>query len=337
MMSRGLPLSWSGYAQPYSATKYFAHGVWLLDDAGLEGNLFNEYFMGGFLGFWLAPELRCFINGTLNVTKQAMDAHRPIRDRRGSEVGEDFLELLDRQRVDLFFGIRLPQLRNPNRPWFYTTGHLERASGWIPVFRNLRSAVYLRANERNHANLERIADYYAREKVPFDPRLGFDPARVIREAPTWAVEHGLLPIRFEQLETASHGTDPVRRRQVRDRLASLYAALGLYEQAIQLDRRQLRSNPDAVGAGRRLVWSLLRLGRGAEALEAAEGLAEGAQTDALSREIAAVARRYATLDDEGEAAALVAVLPVFTRAQAATLMSGVLPPEQRPMASRQRP
>jgi len=211
MISRGLPLSWSGYAQPYSATKYFTHAVWLLEDAGLEGNLFNEYFMGGFLGFWLAPELRCFINGTLNVTKQTMDANRPIRERRGSEAGEDFLELLDRQRVDLFLGIRLPQVRNPNRPWFYTTGHLERVPGWIPVFRNLRSAVYLRANARNHANLERLADYYAREEVPFDPRLGFDPARVIREAPTWAVEHGLVPIRFEQLATASHRMDPSRR------------------------------------------------------------------------------------------------------------------------------
>jgi len=337
MISRGLPLSWSGYAQPYSATKYFTHAVWLLEDAGLEGNLFNEYFMGGFLGFWLAPELRCFINGTLNVTKQTMDANRPIRERRGSEAGEDFLELLDRQRVDLFLGIRLPQVRNPNRPWFYTTGHLERVPGWIPVFRNLRSAVYLRANARNHANLERLAAYYAREEAPFDPRLGFDPARVIREAPTWAVEHGLVPIRFEQLATASHRMDPVRRRQARDRLASLYAALGLYEQAIQLDRRLLTSNPGAVAAGRRLVWSLLRLGRSAEALEAAEPLAEAAPTDWFSREIAAAARRYATLDDAGEAAALVARLPVFTHPQAARLLSGVVPPEPRLMRSRQTP
>ena len=30
-----------------------------------------------------------------------------------------------------------------------------------------------------------MADYYAREQVPFDPRRGFDPERVIGEAPAW--------------------------------------------------------------------------------------------------------------------------------------------------------
>ena len=78
---------------------------------------------------------------------------------------------------------------------------------------------------------------------------------------------------------------------------------------------------------RRLVWSLLRLDRAAEALEAAEALAEAAPTDWLSQEIAAAARRYATLDDAGEAAALVAQLPLFTHAQASRLMSGVVPAE----------
>ena len=57
-MSRGIPPSWSRYARPYPASKYHANAVWVLKDAGLEGNLFNEYYMGGFLGFWLAPELR---------------------------------------------------------------------------------------------------------------------------------------------------------------------------------------------------------------------------------------------------------------------------------------
>ncbi|MBW1687938.1 MAG: hypothetical protein JRS35_23120 [Deltaproteobacteria bacterium] len=326
MISRGMPRSWSGYAQPYPASKYYAHAVWLLKDAGPEGNLFNDYFMGGFRGYWLAPELRAFINGTLNVSAEAMNANRPIRERRGSAPGEDFPQLLDRLRVDLFLGIRLPQVANPNRPWFYTTGHLERTPGWITVFRNLRSAVYLRANERNRANLERVAEYYAREEVPFDPRRGFDPERVIREASRWAMEHGLVPSHFEALAAASHTLDFARRRPARDRLASLYAALGLYEHAIRLDRRALRAEPADVLTRRRLVWSLLRLDRATEALQAAEPLAE---TDWLSHKIAAAARRYATLEDAGEAAALVARLPVFTQPQAALILSGVVPPERR--------
>ena len=175
------------------------------------------------------------------------------------------------------------------------------------------------------------------QQVPFDPRRGFDPERVIREARSWAVEHGLVPSHFERLAAASHALDSARRRQAQGRLASLYAALGLYEQAIRLDRRALRSEPGDVLTRRRLVWSLLRLDRAAEALEAAEPLAEAAPTDWFSREIAAAARRYATLDDAGEAAALVARLPVFTHPQAARLLSGVVPPEPRLMRSRQTP
>jgi len=332
MISRAIPGSWSGYARPYPAAKYYGHAVWLLRDAGLAGNLFNDYFMGGFLGFWLAPDLRAFVNGTLNVPKEVIGANRAIRGRRGAEPGEDFLELLDRQRIDLFLGIRLPQVRNPNRPWFYTTGHLERAPGWIPVFRNLRSAVYLRTNARNRDNLERVVDYYARQEVPFDPRRGFDPERVIRGTPAWAVEHGLVPTRFGELAAASHGLNPLRRRRALDQLASLYAALGLYERAIRIDRRLLKLDPGAVAPARRLVWSLLRLDRTAEARQAAEGLEELAASvpaDGLSREIAAAARRYSTLASDADRDALVALLPVLTRSQALQLMAGVVSPEPR--------
>jgi len=329
MISRAIPRSRSGYAQPYAVGKYYGHAVWMLRDAGLAGNLFNEYFMGGFLGFWLAPDLRSFINGSLNVSQEAMRANLPIRERRGSEPGEDFLELLDRQRIDVFLGIRFPQLRNVQRPWFYTTGHLERAPGWIPVFRNARSAVYLRTNERNRANLERAVDYYARQEVPFDPSRGFDPERVIREARNWAVMHGLVPPYFEELVAVSRGLEPERRRRALDHLASLYTALGLYEHAIRLDRRLLRAEPDLVAPRRRRVWCLLRLDRTSEALEAAESLAAAASTDTLSHAIAAAAIDAATGTDAGDIAARVAVLPVFTQLEASRLASGVARPEIR--------
>jgi hypothetical protein len=301
----------------------------MLRDAGLAGNLFNEYFMGGFLGFWLAPDLRSFVNGSLNVSREAIEANLPIRERRGSEPGETFLELLDRQRIDVFLGIRFPQLRSARRPWFYTTGHLEGAPGWIPVFRNVRSAVYLRTNERNRANLERVAEYYARQGVPFDPSRGFDPEGVIREARNWAVMHGLIPPYFEDLVTVSRGVDLTRRELALDQLASLYTALGIYEHAMRLDRRLLRAEPDLVAPRRRLVWCLLRLDRTSEALEAAELLAAAPASDALSRAIAAAARDSATEADPGDFAARVAVLPVFTPAEAARLASAFVRPEAR--------
>ena len=83
----------------------------------------------------------------------------------------------------MFVGIGLPQPPRSSRPWIYSSGHLERAPGWIAVFREPQSAVYLRANARNRANLARVEDYYARAEVPFDAAIGFDAAAVIRSAP----------------------------------------------------------------------------------------------------------------------------------------------------------
>jgi tetratricopeptide (TPR) repeat protein len=197
------------------------------------------------------------------------------------------------------------------------------------VFRNVRSAVYLRTNERNRANLERAADYYARQEVPFDASRGFDPERVIREARNWAVMHGLIPPYFEDLVAVSRGLEPARRELALDHLASLYAALGLYERATRLDRRLLRSEPDLVAPRRRTVWCLLRLDRISEALEAAESLAAAPSAGALSHAIAAAARDSATLADAGDAIARISRLPVFTPAEAARLASGIVLPEAR--------
>ena len=59
--------------------------------------------------------------------------------RRGrSHPGEDYAALLDRLDLDVFLGIRLADQQHRYRA---TTLHLERAPGWLPVFRNLESAV----------------------------------------------------------------------------------------------------------------------------------------------------------------------------------------------------
>jgi hypothetical protein len=327
-IARALADSRQSYAQPYRAARYHAHAVWLLADAGLEGNVFNDYALGGFLGFWLAPELRAFANGTLNLSAEAIEANRPLRERRGARPGESFLALLDRLRVDLFFGIRLPEEGPGHEAWFHTTGHLEGASGWIPIFRNLDSALYLRANERNAENLERVARYYEREGVPFERERGFDVERVIREARLWAVEHGIVPANFDLLVGSARSFDTAARGPALAELAALYAALGLCERAHRIDERLLRANPGALGARRRLVWCLLRLGRAEEAGAAAGPLAQAPAADALSRALAAAARELPALSPEA-AASRVARLALFTRAEAAWLLSGAAPPEAR--------
>ncbi len=107
----------------------------------------------------------------------------------------------------MFLGIHMPQIVDPNWHSYYTTAHLERAPGWITVFRNVNAAVYLRANERNRANLERVIDYYARRGVPFDAERGLSPAAVIRD-PAWAQRHGMVPVGFGKLAVAAGKLDP---------------------------------------------------------------------------------------------------------------------------------
>jgi tetratricopeptide (TPR) repeat protein len=322
MISGTIPRSWQEYAKPFPAAKYHVGSVWLLADAELEGKLWNEYFLGGFLGYWLAPGAREFVNGSLNLPREALAAQVALQRGQGLSPDEGFLALLDRYEVDLFFGIGLPQLPRPNRPWLYSTGHLERAPGWIPVFRDLHGAVSLRTHARNRANLARIAAHYAREGVPFDELRGFDAAAVIRAAPAWALAHGLVPGDFASLEADASEGDPARKRWALDRLASIWLALGAYDESIAIDRRLLRSNPGADAPSRRLVWALLRQDRVEEAREAARGLAR-ARTGDLSAAIAAAARRAEAGDDPDARIALLARLPVFTRAEASQVAAGV--------------
>jgi hypothetical protein len=334
MISQGVRRAW--YARPYPAFKSHAHAVWLLRDAELEGNLFNDYSGGNFLGYWLAPRMRVFVNGSLNVPPDVMAARGAIVARRGLDAGESFLELLDRYRIDVFFGTGVPGLGVPNRRVISTTTHLEGAAGWIPIFRNLRSAIYLRDNARNRPNLRRLVAHYAEERVPFDPDRGFDPELVLREAPLWGVRHGLAPAGFERLEARARSPNSRDRALAQDRLAQLYAVLGLYERSAAFDRGLVRANPPPVASARRLVWSLLHQRRLQEALESAEQLeAVAAEQDGLSLLLVDTARRVAALREAGEeerATALVALLPLLTRAQQGRVMAGFQQPEARARA-----
>lgn len=329
MISRGLQPSLESYAQPYAAGKYPGHAVWMLRDSGVDGNLFNDYPLGGFLGFWLAPGVRTFLNGSLNVRPDTLDAGRALRERRGMKPGETFLELLDRLEIDLFLGTRLPETGPTHRPWDYTTAHLEGAPGWLPIFRNLNSAVYLRADERNARNLERVAAWYDAIGVRFDRDSGFDVEYAFRKETDWARTQAIAPVGIRSLVAATGQPQAGPRNAALDRLVSIEAALGLYERAVSHDRRLLRAEPEAVRSRRRLAWSLLRLGRFAEALEAAGPLAEQPVADLVSHEILATARDAGAAPDDPALAARIARLPVFTRAEAAALSAGFLPASTR--------
>ncbi|MFQ5418483.1 MAG: tetratricopeptide repeat protein, partial [Myxococcota bacterium] len=326
MISRGIQAETYGW--PYPTPKYHAHAVWFLHDAGLEGRLFNDYGSGNFLGYWLAPRLKVFLNGSLNVPRSVMDARNAITSRSG-DGGTGFGELLDRYAIDVFFGTGIPAVSSSGRPSRATTTHLEGAPGWIRIFRNLQGAVYLRDLPRNRENLDRVAAYYRDAGVPFDRQAGFETDRVISRTPRWAVERGLIPEHFAGLRAGARSQDAPTRDTARANLSAIYLALGLYERAEATDRRLLRSDPETVATLRRLLWSLLHQRRAADALEVAEQLSAAADpADELSALLVEATNRLPGLSD-GDGAAVVASLPIFTPEQGRWLYAGWRWPEAR--------
>jgi hypothetical protein len=310
VVSQSVPPRLASYADPYNAALYHANAAWMLRDAGLRGRLFNRYEDGSFLGYWLAPELRVFIAGSLNFAPDLIDRYAALNQRRGLADGTRFEEILDSFELDLFIGIGPPGVATDARRRRDTITHLERAEGWKPIFRSVRTGVWLREDERNDANLERVACYYAREGVPFDPVRGFDPEPVFRRAPAWAIEHGVVPADFADLERRATSGAP--NATSRGRLAATWAALGVYERSVEIDRGTLGAFPEEGAARRRLVWSLLHLDRAAEALAESEPLLRADASDPLGPVVAAGAQAYARAASPEERAGIVARLPLLT-------------------------
>lgn len=325
MVSRIMPRSRGPYMQAYPTAKYYGNAAWFIRDTNIEGRLFAPYATSGFLGYWLSPGVRTFVNGTLNVPSAVMEAYAAVQS--GDPAGtESLVALLDRHEVDLFLGVGIPESSEAGRSVQYTTALLERTPGWIPIFRNMRSAIYLRMGERNADNLSRVARYYEERGIPFDVEVGVDPQVVIRSAPNWARLNCVAPVDFaEMLGSARASVSRTSDRLVSlDGLASVYSVLGLYEKALGIDERILRSNPDHLRALRRHVWSNLRLNRMEDALNSAASLQERS-TGLLSRAIARVAEQGDASGDER-----VPRLRVFSRAQGRSILAQCVAPEVRP-------
>jgi len=316
------------YRQPYHAGKFNGHAIWFLADSGVRGRIYNDYPLGGFMSFWLAPALQMSSSGTMNVALEAMEANLAIGNRLRVREGESFEALLDRQGIDLFLGTGLPIEAIPGRRDPSSVHHLEAEPGWIPVFRSLRSAVYLRRSPRNAGNLERIADYYAAQGVPFDPQAGLDLERVITRSTEWAIEHGIVPTDFVELvasvRAASSGREVTPEMH---RLATLYATLGLYDRALAVDRRILRLNRADFEAGRRSLWCLLRAGRLDEAATLADQLENvgiGGGPDGFRHTV----QQVIAVDPE-DRARLLSFLPLYPSNRAAEAQRGFVAPPAR--------
>jgi hypothetical protein len=205
-------------------------------------------------------------------------------------MGPGFLDVLDRRRVDVFFGVGVPPTSEV-RP--YTASHLEAAPGWVLVWRGERHAIYLRRGDRE--NLARAAAWYAGEAVSFDLRRGLDVAEVLRTHPEWAASRGMAPPDFPAALDAAGSDDPLAGRRGLSRLGRIYALVGAYADGVATERAMLALRPNAPGPRLRLrlVYDLLRLDRSEEALGEARRLVEGRPGDPHAELALRVAREVA--------------------------------------------
>lgn len=267
------PSRFRAYLEKPISERYPAEGVRFLAETKVSGHLFGRYSTGGFFGYWLAPSLRTLVNGTLNFPPEVFDDYFAVVNLRGVHPGESFRDVLERREVDFFFGVGIPGPKTRDAMRFYTTSDLEGEPGWILIHRGLDHAIYLRRAERNAENLRRVASYYAGEGITFDPKRGLDVGTLLRDRSDWAIRQRMLPENYDRLVSDSDHTEPEVRYAALDRLGSIHLLLGDYGAQLRFDRRAIELAPRREEPRRRLVYSLLRLGRGREALEAASELA----------------------------------------------------------------
>jgi len=293
---------------PYTPVKYPVTAVQFLCDAGLEGKLFNSYGDGGFLGYWLAPRLRTFVDSrTEHYTTEVLDAYLRIKKRRGST---DAGRILEGYGIDVFLGTGYPTPHAPAGTDF-TGAHLEGVPGWVLVSRSVSHAVWLRRNARNAANLARVSAFWARRGVPFDPGTGLDASLLVGEKLPWAVQRALVPADLPGILAGRGSDDPARRFQALDRLGLVLALLGSHEEAIGTARQALALRPDAAGPRRRLVYALLRSDRvGAARRAARAGLRDGAEREA-ARAVMRRVNAFAAVRERGGARSAQATLDRF--------------------------
>jgi len=261
-----------GYGAPWMDRRYCGSGARFLEDARLEGRLYNPFNLGGFLGYRLAPRLRTFIDGRLDhVPPLVLDDYRTLR--RTSLVGPTprLRDLLDRWKVDLFFADAFPESEYPGR---HSGFHLRRLPDWIPVYAAGTHAIHLRKHERNRRNLDRVEAYYRDRGIPFDRERGLDVGRVLREAPDWAREQALSHPERDALLRRLEGGGPMASLAALEELAAHAWRIGDFEEEVDLDARLLATLPDTYEPGRRRVDGLLHLGRDREALRAARELVQ---------------------------------------------------------------
>lgn len=157
------------------------NAVALLRETRLSARIYQPSAWGGYLLLEGGPDARVFVDGRwLTVGEKVLRDSFAIHER-----APETWALLDRYGVSLLL---LP------REWM--TEDVAAEHGWVTLFENYNSGLYLRAGPQAEADLRKVAAYYAERSVPFDPVAGFDERQVLQANPGWAKANRIGPEHF---------------------------------------------------------------------------------------------------------------------------------------------
>jgi hypothetical protein len=158
-------------SRDFRAAMFPVEAMTFLARTELEGRLFNSNKWGGYVLFRTGERVPVFVDGRwITIGEQIVRDSHAIANRTS---GYD--ELLDEYEIEILL---------VHRGWM--TEAIRRGAGWIPVFENFNSGVYLRPGPALESNLARCARYYASHDAPFSRDTGFAEREAVRASPEWA-------------------------------------------------------------------------------------------------------------------------------------------------------
>jgi hypothetical protein len=127
----GTPLARTVYWKwDYDRAKYHSNAVNFLKNTGIEGNLFNPYYLGGFLSYRLNPKVRVFIDGRFEHYTESVN--RDFAELKN--VGTHFEALIKQYGIDLFF---VPIEKEYTRLLLAL-----RKMGWVVLYHNETTVIF---------------------------------------------------------------------------------------------------------------------------------------------------------------------------------------------------
>jgi hypothetical protein len=174
-----------------------------LAESGLEAKLFHPYEWGGYLGFWLWPACRVFLDGR-TVMFAALIPERWWAERDPEQAERVFAA----RDIDAIVMKRLVERDGQWVPW-----RPPQADGaWVRAYGDRTAELWLRADRG--AALERLRGAYAQRGIEFEPSEGFAELAALAADPGWQARWQLLPEPvFEALEAAGLRTLAQRQNQ----------------------------------------------------------------------------------------------------------------------------